>query len=205
VLAAAEQWRRRIERQPVRFMRRELPGLVRAAAGEVAAFIAADPDDVVFVDNATTGTNVVLQSLRLDPGDEVLTTTHAYGAVGKTIEYVCHRTGARMVQAPIPLPVTDEAQIATAITTRFTSRTKLLVIDHVASPTALIFPVKTLTAFAHAHGVRVLVDGAHAPGMLDLDVREATIRLPVTGCATPEHALLLHDWLWGGSHRTVRR
>src|SRR5579871_4360964 len=104
VLAAADRWRRRVEANPDRFMREVLPGALRAAAGHLASFLGADAQDVAFVENASTGMNAVLRSLKLRRGDEILANTHTYNAVHQTIRHVCERTGARLVDAPITIP-----------------------------------------------------------------------------------------------------
>jgi isopenicillin-N epimerase len=184
VFAAANTWRERLEANPDHFIRHVLPGALREAAGRLAPFIGARAEDVVFVDNATAGVNAVLRSFALQPGDEVLTTDHAYGAVLNTVRYSAQRAGATAVEAAVPMPAPSADAIFTAITGRFTARTRILVIDHITSATALIFPVERLTAYARERGVRVLIDGAHAPGHLPLDV-------PALGA----------DWYVGNCHK----
>jgi isopenicillin-N epimerase len=165
-------WRERLERQPVRFMDGEYPALVREAAAELAGFLGADPEGLALVDNASTGVNAVLRSLELEPGDELLTTTHAYGAVRKTLEYLCDRRGARLVEAPVPFPLEGPEAIVDAVAGVLGPRTRVAVLDHVSSPTALVFPIAELVSLCRERGVPVLVDGAHAPGMLPLDLGE---------------------------------
>ena len=169
VLDAQSRWRERMERQPVRFMVDELPAHLRAAAADLAEYLGADGDDLVFVDNATTAVNAVLRSLTFEPGDEIVTTTHAYNAVKNAIEYVCGRTGAVFREAEIPFPATgDDDEVIGAVEARITPKTRLAVIDHVTSETALVLPVTRLIQLFRSHGVPVLVDGAHAPGMIPL-------------------------------------
>jgi isopenicillin-N epimerase len=187
VLAAADAWRRRMEAQPVRFMQSELPKLLRATASRLAAFMGARGEDLVFVDNATAGVNAVLRSLDFGPGDELLTTTHVYGAVRRTLQYVAARAGAAIVEADVPFPASGEDEIVAAISERFSPRTRLLVIDHIASPTAIVFPVRRIVQAAKALGIAVLVDGAHAPGQLDLDVPAVGADFYVGNC---------HKWLF---------
>ncbi len=184
VLAAQDDWRRRMEAQPVRFMVRELPRLLRHAAADLAAFLGAAGDDLVFVDNATTGVNAVLRSLDLVPGDEVLVTDHGYPAVRNAARYVCERSGARLVEARLPFPATGAAAIEAAVAAALTARTRLAIFDAVTSPTAIVLPVAALARRCRAAGVRVLIDAAHAPGMLDLD-------LPGLGA----------DWVAGNAHK----
>ena len=184
VLEAAERWRQRMEANPDLFLRDILPGKLREAAAELARFIRARPDDVVFVDNATAGVNAVLRALEFRAGDEILATTHTYGAVRQAIRYVCDRTGARPVEAGVSLPVTGESSLVAAFSACVTSRTRLVVLDHISSPTGLIFPVAELAALARARGAQVLIDGAHGPGQLELDV-------PALGA----------DWYVGNCHK----
>ena len=187
VLAAAERWRARMEANPDRFLRHVMPGALRAAAGRLARFLHAQERDLVFVENATSGVNAVLRSLEFRPGDEILATTHTYNAVRQTIREVCRRTGAKLVEARIELPIVDEKILENSIKEKITRRTRLLVLDHIASPTGLIFPVKRLAAAARARGARVLVDGAHAPGQLALDIPSLGVDWYAGNC---------HKWLF---------
>jgi isopenicillin-N epimerase len=172
VLEEQLAWRERLERQPVHFMDGEYPGLVREAAAELAGFLGADPEGLALVDNASTGVNAVLRSLDLGPGDDLLTTTHAYGAVRKTLDYLCDRSGARLVEAPVPFPLKGPEEVVEAVAGALGPRTRVAVLDHVSSPTALVFPIAELVALCRERGVPVLVDGAHAPGMLPLFLEE---------------------------------
>ncbi len=187
VLAAAERWRLRMEANPDRFLRYVMPGALRAAAGKLAAFMKARADDLVFVENATSGMNAVLRSLEFRRGDEILATTHTYNAVRQTIREVCRRTGAKLVEAPIVLPVTNESSLIDPIKKHLNRRTRLVVLDHISSPTGLIFPVKRLAAMARKRGARVLVDGAHAPGQLELDIPSLGVDWYAGNC---------HKWLF---------
>src|SRR5256886_3658693 len=164
VLEAAGRGRQRREENPDLFLRDILPGKLREAAAELARFIRARPDDVVFVDNATAGVNAVLRALEFRAGDEILATTHTYGAVRQAIRYVCDRTGARPVEADISLPVTGESSLVAAFRACVTGRTRLVVLDHISSPTELIFPVAELAALARPRGAQGLIHVAHGPG-----------------------------------------
>jgi isopenicillin-N epimerase len=170
VLAVQSELRARLERQPVRFFVRDLPGLLETARAKAAQFVGADPDDLAFVPNATSGANAVLRSLRLSPGDELLTTNHAYNACKNTLEHVAAPAGARVVVARIDLPVDAPARFTEALVAAVTPRTRLALVDHITSPTGLVLPVAEIVAALAARGVDALVDGAHAPGMLPLDV-----------------------------------
>ena len=170
VLAAAERWRTRMETSPDRFLRSVLPAALREAAGRLARFLHAREKDVVFVENATSGVNAVLRSLEFRPGDEILANNHTYNAVRQTIRDVCRRTGAKMVEAHISLPVGNADGLFSPIAEKLNRRTKLVVLDHISSPTGLIFPVQRLAAAARALGARVMIDGAHGPGQIPLDI-----------------------------------
>ena len=170
VLAAQEAWRERMEAEPVRFFSYELEPALDRARAVLGAFVGADPDDLAFVSNATAGTNTILRSLRLDPGDELLTTDHAYNAAKNAMEYTAQRDGASVVIVPVAFPGTSPASVVDAILAAVTTRTRLAVIDHITSATALVFPITRLAAELTARGVETLVDGAHAPGQVELDV-----------------------------------
>ncbi len=170
VLAAQDAWRGRMEAEPVRFFAEELEPALDEVRRALAAFLAADPDDLALVPNATTGANTVLRSLRLERGDELLTTDHEYNAVRNAMDAVAERAGARVVTVPIPFPGTDPDAVVAAVLARASVRTRLAVIDHATSATALVLPVERIIDGLAERGVDTLVDGAHAPGMLPLSL-----------------------------------
>ena len=170
VRAAQDEWRARLEAQPTRFFRAIYPAAIRAAAGELAAFVGAAAEDLAFVENATTGCNAVLRSLRLEAGDEILVLAHVYGAVRNTVRFVCERSGAVMVEVAVPFPRPVAEDITDAVAAAITPRTRIAVMDHITSASALVLPIREIVAACHARGVPVLVDGAHAPGHVDLDL-----------------------------------
>lgn len=170
VLQLQAELRREMESEPVDFLVRRLPGRLDEARIAFAVFVGADPADLVFVPNATTGVNSVLRSLDFAPGDELLTSSHVYAACRKTLDFVASRSGAQVVVADVPFPIESEDQVVAAVLSAVTARTRLALLDHVTSPTALIFPIRRLVEELHARGVDTLVDGAHAPGMVPLDL-----------------------------------
>ncbi len=170
VLETQSELRARMERQPVRFLQRDLTGLLDAAREELGRFVKAEPENLVFVPNATAGVNAVVRSLKLQPGDELLTTDHDYNACRNVLAEAAARAGAKVVVARVPFPVKSETEIIDAILAAVTPRTKLAMIDHVTSPTALVFPILKIVRKLEALGVETLVDGAHAPGSVPLDL-----------------------------------
>jgi isopenicillin-N epimerase len=196
VLDVQGDFRRRLEREPVRFMDRALEGLLDETRISVAAFVGAAPEDLVFVPNATTGVNTVLQSLPLGKADELIVTDHAYNACRNALEHYAERAGARVVVVRVPFPVRDPEQIVAAVLAVVTPRTRLALLDHVASPTAIIFPVERLVRELEARGVETLIDGAHAPGMVPLDLKALGATYYTANfhkwCCAPKGAAMLY-------------
>ncbi len=173
VLAEQQRWRERMERNPVRFLATEahqLEAEFDRVRGVLGGFLGADPDDLAFVTNATTGVNTVLRSVPFRPGDEILTTNHVYNACGNAIATVARERGALVRIADVPFPPPSDAAVLDAVLAATGPRTRLAVLDHVTSPTALVLPIEALVRELQSRGVDVLVDGAHAPGMLPLDL-----------------------------------
>lgn len=169
---AAEQtrWRERMEANTARFFMSELPVLLRETAAATAPFLGTAPERLAFVENVSAGTSAVLRSLDFAPGDEILTTDHVYNAVRNLLRHVSERTGAVVREAPLPVPVMTAQAVTEAIADGLNERTRLVVIDHVPSASALEFPVHEIVALCRRQGVPVLVDGAHAPGLIDLAI-----------------------------------
>lgn len=180
VLQRQQELRDEMERHPSRFMLRELNGeqpapwrtvsRIREASDQVAEFVGARPDDLVFVPNVTTGLNAVLQSIPLGSGDEVVITDLAYGAITLAARAVCQRSGATLRTAHIDYPTRDAGDVVEPIAQALTPQTRLVVIDHVTAQTALVLPVAAIAAECRRRGVPVLVDGAHVPGSRPLDI-----------------------------------
>ncbi|MCA8955086.1 MAG: aminotransferase class V-fold PLP-dependent enzyme [Planctomycetes bacterium] len=170
VSAVQTELRTRIEREPVAFFMRECEGLLDAARAALAAFVGAPADDIALVRNATAGVNTVLRSLELGPGDELLTTDHVYNACRNALHHVADRAGARVVVADVPFPLRDDGAVVDAVLGAVSPHTVLVLLDHITSPTGLVLPVDRIVAALRQRGVDSLVDGAHAPGMVELDL-----------------------------------
>jgi isopenicillin-N epimerase len=170
VLEAQRALRDRMEAQPIDFLHREYETRLDAARAGLATFLGANPEDLAFVPNATAGVNTILRSLPFAPGDELVVTDHEYNACRNALDATAGRTGASVVVATVPFPSSGPEQAAEAVLSRLGPRTRLLLVDHVTSPTAMILPIETILREAVARGIEVLIDGAHAPGMLPLDI-----------------------------------
>ena len=188
--------RARLERQPVRFLVRELEPLWDTARRELALFLGADSDDVVFVPNATAGVNTVLRSLRFEPGDELIVTNHEYNACRNALNFVAERSGLRVVVADIPFPLLQEDEVVRPVLACVTARTRLALLDHVTSQTGLVFPIQRLATELATRGVDVLVDGSHAPGMVPLNLHGLGASYYTGNChkwiCAPKGAAFLH-------------
>ncbi|MEL6107774.1 MAG: aminotransferase class V-fold PLP-dependent enzyme [Planctomycetota bacterium] len=163
-----------LERDPIEFLapERRLLSALDAVRAEVADLVGADAESIVFVKNATDGVNAVLRSFPLRRGEEVVITDHGYNACNNAVRSACQSVGATVRVAEIPFESVNEERVFECIERVIHSKTRLLVIDHITSPTALIFPLKRLVELSQSRGVRVLVDGAHAPGMIDINLRK---------------------------------
>jgi isopenicillin-N epimerase len=170
VLDVYQGWQERLEKQPVRFLARELPELLEEARSILAEAVGCRANDLVYLPNATYGVNAAARSLKLGPGDEILTTNHEYGACLNAWKYLSRQTGAELIQQPLTLPVRSSADLVEAFWERVTPRTKVIFLSHITSPTALVLPVRELCARARDRGILTVVDGAHAPGQIPLDL-----------------------------------
>ncbi|MDX2230207.1 MAG: aminotransferase class V-fold PLP-dependent enzyme [Leptolyngbyaceae cyanobacterium bins.349] len=172
VLEAQQHWRSRLERQPLQFLGSEIEELVDAALVQLADFVGCDWQDLAFVANATTGVNTVLRSLKFAPDDELLTTNHEYNACRNALDYVAAREGLKVVVAEIPFPIQSPEQVIAAVLQKVSNHTRLVLLDHVTSQTGLIFPIVELVKELTQRGIETLIDGAHAPGMLPLNLSQ---------------------------------
>jgi len=170
VLAAQSELRARLEREPVRFFTRDAPRLFARARDAVGTFVGADPEGIAFVPNATYGINSVLRSLPIEPGDELIVTDHEYNASRNILAYVAAERGAQLVIARIPFPLERIQDATQAVMACVTPRTRLALLDHVTSQTGIVLPIAEMIRGLAEHGVDVLVDGAHAPGQVSLDI-----------------------------------
>ncbi len=170
VFETYQAWQLELERQPVEFLGRRFADLMREAREALAAYVNAAADELLYVPNATTGLNIVARSLPLRPGDEVLATDHEYGALDRTWRFVCGRRGATYINRPLPLPLESPEQVVEALWSAVNERTRVLFVSHITSPTALILPVAELVRRARRAGIWTVIDGAHAPGQIPLDL-----------------------------------
>ena len=196
VLAKQAQWRDRMERQPMTFFARHGFDLIDEARGKLAAFVGADAECLAFVPNATTAVSTVLRHLALSAGDQIVVTDHGYAACYNAVCLAAEAAGAEVVVVPLPFPPPSAEAIVDAVLAAVGPRTKLVLVDHVTSPTALVLPVAEIIAAVEATGVPVLVDGAHAIGMLDLDLSALGASYYTGNChkwlCTPKGSALLY-------------
>jgi len=186
VFEVYQNWQLELEQQPVEFLGRRHGALLQEARKVLATFLGTSSENLFFVPNATTGLNIVAHSLKLEPGDEILTTDHEYGAMDRMWQFICQKRGSKYVRQPLRLPIESKEQVIETIWSGVTNRTKVLFISHITSPTALTMPLKELTIRAKDAGIILLVDGAHGPGQVPIDLEEMGIDFYSGNC---------HKWL----------
>ncbi|MBM4110024.1 MAG: aminotransferase class V-fold PLP-dependent enzyme [Phycisphaerae bacterium] len=186
VAEAAERHRRFIEAQPIARLGRGAADLLRAPKEALGRMIGAPPERIGLVENATAGIASVLRNIAWQPGDEVVTTGHVYGAVRQALFRERDLHGITLREVPVPLPIRSSDDIVARVAAALTTRTRLVLVDHITSPTALVLPVKLIVKACHEHGIAVMIDGAHAPGMVPFNLDE-----------------LGADWYTGNLHKWV--
>jgi isopenicillin-N epimerase len=189
VLVAQSEWRTKMETQLVKFITVDAHPAMLDASTKLAQFVNAKESDIVFVDNATTGVNAVVRSLmpKFKPGDELFTTTHVYGAMRKTLHYAADVTGAKVVESVVPFPIQSADQVVEVVKKGITDKTKFAIIDHITSPTALVYPIERIIPLFKERGIPVMIDGAHALGQLPIDMEKYGADFYTGNC---------HKWLY---------
>jgi isopenicillin-N epimerase len=217
VMEAYQNWQREIEYQPVQFFVSDLFTHLESARQVLANYLHTKPDLIVYIPNATVGVNIVSRSLHLEKGDEVLISDHEYGACEFAWEYACNRNGAKLVCQPIPLPIYSQEEIIEHLWKGVSTRTKLIFLSHITSPTAIRFPVESICRRARDNGIYTFIDGAHAPGHITLNLDEIGADFYTGNChkwmLAPKGSGFLHvqpeaqelidpliiSWGWGGN------
>jgi isopenicillin-N epimerase len=183
VFARYQEWQLELERRPVEFLDRRIEGLLADARGALGAYVNAGPDDLVFVQNATTGVNLAAWALALQPGEEVLSTNLEYGALDLAWQHVCSHAPATYVRMPVTVPLEDTVD---EIWSGINDRTRAIFLSHVTSETALRLPIEELCSRARERGIATVIDGAHVPGHIPLDLRALDVDYYAGNC---------HKWL----------
>lgn len=186
VLEKQDRLRKLMEKEPLVFLERQLNSRMAQARSALAKFIGADENDLAFVPNATAGVNTVIRSLKFNKSDEILTTDHAYNACKNALDYVARRDGAKLIVVHIPFPINSPDEALQAISDGVSHRTRIALIDHITSPTAIILPIKKIVEELKAKNIDTIVDGAHAPGMVPLNINEINPAYYTGNC---------HKWL----------
>lgn len=186
VFEAYQNWQLRLERQPVLFLGREYDQLLLESRSALGGYLNADTDELVYIPNATHGVNIIAHSLELQAEDEILTTNHEYGACDYTWEFICGRMGARYIHQSIAVPLRSEDEIVEQFWQGVTSKTKVIYLSHITSPTALILPVEKICARARQHGILSIIDAAHSPGQIPLDLKHLDADVVFGNC---------HKWM----------
>jgi len=197
VLETYQDWQRQLETQPVRFLSRELNEHLSHARQVLGTFLNADADDLVFIPNATYGVNTVARSLKLTPGDEILASNHEYGACDRTWKFICQKTGAKYIKQSVDLPVREPEEIVDQIWAGVSDQTQLIFLSHITSPTAITLPVEHICARARNDGILTMIDGAHAPGQIDLNLQAIAADFYTGNChkwmMAPKGSAFLHS------------
>ncbi len=186
VFETYQNWQRELEQRPIEFLGRRITELMATSRQKLAAYLNASADDLIYFPHPSTALNMVIRSLALQPDDEILTTDHEYGAMDRTWRYYCEKWGAKYLQKHIPLPVGTQADFVENFLAGITPRTKVVFLSHITSPTALVFPAAEICRRAREAGILCIVDGAHAPGQIPLDLQEINADIYTGAC---------HKWM----------
>jgi isopenicillin-N epimerase len=186
VFQSYQEWQRQLEMHPVRFLGRQAGELMQHARTELGRLLNVQADDLVLFPNPTSAINMLARSLDLQPGDEILASNHEYGAMDRTWRYICSKTGAKYVQRPISLPVSTPSVFVEHFLAGITAQTRAIFLSHITSQTALIFPVREICSKARQLGITTIIDGAHAPGQIPLDLQAIGADIYTGAC---------HKWL----------
>ncbi len=181
-----QRWQLELERQPVEFLGRRSADLLAEARTQLAGHLGASADEVVYFPNPTSAINMVVRNLNLQPGDEILTTDHEYGAMDRTWRFVSRKMGTHYIHQTVPAPVTSHEEFVETFWAGVTARTRIIFLSHITSPTALTFPVQAICRRAREAGILTIVDGAHAPGQIPLNLSELNADVYTGAC---------HKWL----------
>lgn len=194
-----QYWQRELERQPVQFMAEAIYKHLKSARDSLGIFIGCNGDDLFFVPNPTTGVNTIINNLDLSPGEEILSTDHEYGALIRGWDSISKKTSARFIKREIPLPCTTHDDFIEHFWEGITEKTKVIFISHITSSTAMIFPIHEICRRAREREILTIIDGAHVPGHIPLDISEIDPDVYVGAC---------HKWLCapkGSSFLYVRK
>ena len=186
VMAVYQNWQLKLEKQPVAFLGRHHADLLQKSREALSGFVGCDTDELVYVTNASVGLNIVANSLAFSTGDEVLSTNLEYGAMDRMWKIVCERAGANYVRAKIQLPIKDERSFFNDIWSHVNKKTRVVFLSHITSSTALLLPLKQLVDAARKKGIITIIDGAHVPGQINLDLHKLDCDFYTGNC---------HKWL----------
>lgn len=186
VFEAYQAWQFILEHQPVEFLGRQADELLASARQVLADYLNVSADDLIYFPNPTTAINMVARNLAIGPGHEILTTNHEYGAMDRTWDYICRQQGARYVHQPIQVPIRDQDAFVEQFWAGVSHQTRAIFISHITSPTGLIFPVEAICRKARQAGILSIIDGAHAPGQIPLDLQDLGADIYTGAC---------HKWL----------
>ncbi len=186
VMEVYQQWQRQLEFQPVEFLGRKAPALLANARSILANFLGTQQNDIVFVPNATVGINIVARSLKLTNKHRVISSDHEYGAIDRTWLFLSQKYGFQFNSFPVDIPINSKSQLIQSFISAIDEKTRVLSISHITSPTALIFPLKEICKIAHDKGIITVIDGAHAPGQMDINLEDIGVDFYIGN---------LHKWL----------